>query len=96
MDPKNAKLPPLSFEVPVIRMPQPDGSLLVKPGKPQLCRDEVTTAEFSKATGICQRHVATLCDQGVLQHRRLTPVRRSKILIPRSELTRFRNLEGEI
>ena len=84
------------FHVPVIKMRQPDGSLLIKAGKPEIVDQEVSITEFHKETGISRRHIATLCEQGFIKHRRLTPKKDSKILIPRSELARFKQLEGEI
>lgn len=96
---KNAKPDPveqLQFSVPVVKLPQPDGSLLIRAGKPQVCDPEVSVSAFSRETGISIRHIATLCEQGLIQHRRLTPKAKSKILIPRSEIQRFGHLEGEI
>ncbi|MGD0252316.1 MAG: hypothetical protein ABSC01_06420 [Verrucomicrobiota bacterium] len=84
-----------TFLVPVIKLRQPDGSLLVKAGRPEIVNDEVGVSEFHKETGISKRHIATLCEQGLIQHRRLTPKKDSKILIPRSEISRFRNLDDE-
>ena len=69
---------------------------MIRAGKPEVVAPEVSIAQFSQAAGISKRHVATLCEQGMIKHRRLTPVPRSKILIPRTELSRFRKLEGEI
>jgi hypothetical protein len=85
----------LSFFVPVIKLPQPDGSLLIKAGKPQIVESEVTVSQFHRQTGVSMRHIQTLCEQGMIQHRRLTPKRVSKILIPRSEIERFKNLHGD-
>ena len=84
------------FHVPVIKLRQPDGSILVKAGKPEVVSPEVSISEFHALTGISRRHIATLCEQGLITHRRLTPKRSSKILIPRSEADRFKRLEGEI
>jgi len=83
------------FHIPVIKLRQPDGSLLVKAGKPEIQEPEVSVAIFHKETGVSKRHIATLCEQGMIQHRRLTPKKDSKILIPRSEIARFKNLHGD-
>ncbi len=88
-------IPSPSFTVPVIKLRQPDGSLLVKVGKPELVDPEVSVTVFSKQTGISKRHIATLCEQGLIQHRRLTPKKDSKILIPRTEMDRYRRLSDE-
>jgi hypothetical protein len=84
-----------AFSVPVIKMRQPDGSLLVKAGRPEMVADEVSVSTFHKETGVSKRHIATLCEQGLIQHRRLTPKKDSKIMIPRSEIERFHHLDGE-
>ena len=85
-----------SFFVPVIKLPQPNGSLLLIAGKPQLREPEVSVLTFHKETGISIRHIETLCEQGLIKHRRLTPKKKSKMMIPRSELERYKTLEGEI
>ena len=41
-----------SFFVPVIKLPQPDGSLLIRAGKPQIVEAEVTVAQFNRQTGV--------------------------------------------
>ena len=84
------------FHVPVIKLRQPDGSLLVRAGQPQIVEPEVSVFQFHKTTGISIRYISQLCEQGFLVHRRLSPKRKSKILIPRSEICRFQNLRGEI
>jgi hypothetical protein len=78
--------------VPVIKIRQPDGSLMVKAGRPEIVESEVGVTIFHQETGISKRHIATLCEQGAIQHRRLTPKKDSKILIPRTEIDRFRGL----
>lgn len=82
----------LQFSVPAIKVRQPDGSLLVKSGRPEVVADEVTIAEFHQETRVSKRYIAELCEQGHIQHRRLSPKKDSKILIPRSEIDRFLNL----
>lgn len=84
------------IRVPVIKVRQPDGSLLFKAGRPEIVEPEVSVAIFHKETGVSKRHIATLCEQGLIQHRRLTPKTGSKILIPRSEIDRFRKLDGDV
>jgi len=87
--------PTVHVHVPVIKVRQPDGSLLFKAGRPEIVEPEVSVAIFHKETGVSKRHVATLCEQGLIQHRRLTPKRESKILIPRSEIARYQNLHDD-
>src|ERR1035437_4185485 len=93
--PPAAMLPEPMICVPVIKVRQPDGSLLFKAGRPEIVEPEVSVAIFHKETGVSKRHVATLCEQGLIQHRRLTPKKDSKILIPRSEIDRYLSLDGD-
>src|SRR6266705_692577 len=83
------------FLVPAIKLRQPDGSLLVKAGRPEMAAQEITVTQFNKETGVSKRHIVTLCEQGLIQHRRMTPKQHSKILIPRSEVTRYLSLDDE-
>lgn len=85
-----------AVHIPAIRIPQPDGSLLIRPGKPEIVDPHVSVAQFARETGISMRYIEQLCEQGHLVHRRLTPKTGSKILIPRSELERYKSLHGEI
>jgi len=87
--------PEPAFRVPVIKMRQPDGSLLVKAGRPEVVDGEVTIAEFHRETKVSKRYIAELCEQGHIKHRRLSPKKDSKILIPRSEIDRYLNLQDD-
>ena len=83
------------FRVPLIKLRQADGSLLVKAGKPEIVESEVSVSVFHRETGVSKRHIATLCEQGFIKHRRLTPKKDSKIMILRSEIARYRALDGD-
>lgn len=85
----------LEFEVQPIKLRHPDGSIIVQAGRPQAVSNEVSITQFSKATGVSKRHILTLCEQGFIKHRRLTGKPRSKVLIARTEIARFRSLSGE-
>ena len=93
-NPKSAYIEPM-VHVPAIKLRQSDGSLLIKAGRPEVLPDEVSVTEFHRETGISKRHIATLCEQGLIHHRRLSPKRDSKILIPRSEVVRYLALDDE-
>lgn len=90
-----ADIPPMTFRVAAIKVRQPDGSILVKAGRPEAVEAEITIAEFHRESRVSKRYIAELCEQGHIQHRRLTPKKDSKILIPRSELERYLNLAAE-
>ena len=75
--------------VPVLMVPQGNGEFLVKSGKPVVATDEVGTREFAKLTGLSQRHVVTLCDEGRLKCRRKSSLKKSEYLIPREEAARL-------
>jgi excisionase family DNA binding protein len=85
---------PAFAHIPPVIIQQPDGAVLVKPGKPQIDPggEFVTTARFAKLTGLSQRHVTTLCDEGKIQFRRKSPKPGSRYLIPASEVERYRNI----
>lgn len=84
-----------TVHVPVIKVRQPDGSLLFTAGRPEITESEVSVSVFHKETGVSPRHIARLCDEGLIQHRRLTPKKNSKLVIPRSEIERFRKLDSD-
>ena len=86
-----AKLFAPRVHIPTICIPQPDGGVLVKPGKPQMIGDEIRTSQFAKSTGISISRVEALCMEGKISSRRLTPSKKSPYIIPRSELERFLN-----
>lgn len=59
----------LPFEVPTmmipaINVPQPDGSVVIKPGKPIEVGGAISTLEASKILGISDRRVQYLCQIG--------------------------------
>ncbi len=78
-----------------IKIPQPDGSWLIRPGPPLLFPEEVTTSAFARVTGLSQRYVSLLCHVGFLKCRRASPRRRSRFMIPRSEILRVLRLQSE-
>jgi hypothetical protein len=77
---------------PSVKIPQPDGSVLIRPGRACVL-SEIGTAQFAKLTGMAPRTVRQLCDEGKISFRRLTTRGMSKILIPLSELEKFQNLQ---
>ena|ERR1039458_10201016 len=85
-----------AVHVPVLKVRQPDGSILFKAGRPEVVESEISVSAFHKETGVSKRHIARLCDEGLIQHRRLTPKKDSKIMILRSEIDRYKNLHGDV
>lgn len=49
---------------PTVRIPQPDGSLLFRAGKPVVVEKEIGTAEAARILGLSPRRVEFLCEQG--------------------------------
>lgn len=78
------------------KTPQQGNGIVAQAGKLLSWPKEITVSKFSNLTGICRRHVARLCEEGLLKHRRLTPKPRSKILIDGSEIARYKALEGDV
>lgn len=85
------------IHVPAIRIAQPDGSILVKAGKPELLKgeDEITPREFSEKAGLSHRRVLALIEEGLIEARPLSPKKNSRWRIPRSEVARYLKLEKE-
>jgi hypothetical protein len=92
----NATMPEVAVGIQGIKIPQSDGSFLIKPGVPIPCNDDVSVQRFSKMTGLRVRQIYELCEEGSIDHRRLTPAPRSRIRIPRSEIARYLQFKGNI
>jgi len=77
-----------------VLVPQGNGEFLVKPGRPIVVNgtEEVSTAEFARLTGLSQRHITTLCDEGRIVARKRSPLPKSEWLIRASEVSRFRTI----
>lgn len=95
----DAAQPLLPTFTPVVRIPHTlvplaNGRFEIIPGKPIVttAEDEISTQEFSKLTGLSQRHVVRLCDEGKIAYRRKSPLEKSEYLIPRTEAERYRNI----
>ncbi|MCE5278879.1 MAG: helix-turn-helix domain-containing protein [Planctomycetaceae bacterium] len=52
---------------PVIRVPQPDGSVLVRSGKPQIYAADMSVSEAAKFLGLSVRHVESQCSAGLFK-----------------------------
>jgi len=57
--------PPL-ITTPWTRIPQPDGSFVMRPGKPVIQDEEIGTAHAARILGLSQRRIESMCDEGVL------------------------------
>jgi len=77
------------FRIPWVRIPQPDGSILIRPGKPIVEPEEIGTPEFAQLTGLSIRRVQYLCEVGEIEARRMSNVPGSRYLIPLTELERY-------
>ena len=53
--------------IPVLQLPQPDGSLLITPGKPVLLGDTVSTTEAARLVGMSSRWVIRRCVEGIFE-----------------------------
>jgi hypothetical protein len=78
--------------IPVICIPQPDGGVLVRPGKPVVMGAELRVAEFARHTGLSVSRVEALCQEGKISSRRLSPNPKSPYVIPREELERYMSI----
>jgi hypothetical protein len=50
--------------IPVLQIPQPDGSILVKAGKPVVVEASISTREAARLLGMSPRWVMKECDLG--------------------------------
>jgi excisionase family DNA binding protein len=73
--------------VPVIKLPQPDGSILIRAGKPYIAEPLITVAETAKLLGLARRTVESMCVDGKFRTAHKPGGRpRSKWLIERAEV----------
>jgi hypothetical protein len=91
--PEKMNQPAPNVVFPPIKIQQPDGSILIKPGKPVVLGKEMRCTEFAKHTGLSSSRVHALCAEGKIASRRMTTSRKSPYLIPRSELDRYLNID---
>src|ERR1700722_18049539 len=65
MKPEN--LPPAPYCVtPWIRIPLPDGTFILKPGRPVAEEEEIGTFAAAQLLGLSQRRVNRMCEHGIL------------------------------
>jgi hypothetical protein len=55
-----------TVQTPWLKLPQPDGSIVLRPGKPLVLGEEIGSAEAARILGLSQRRVQSLCEEGVL------------------------------
>ncbi len=85
---------PPSVSVPSVLVPgAAPGTWELRTGKPVVVEAEIGTTEFARLVGISQSHTEALISEGKLKARRATPKPKSKFLIPRSEVARYRSLQ---
>jgi hypothetical protein len=53
--------------IPVIRIPQPDGSLLIRPGSPIVTDDMISTSEAASILGMSRNWVIDKCQSGLFR-----------------------------
>lgn len=54
----------VQVHIPTIRLPQADGSLLIKAGRPVVLAEDICTREAARILGLSQRHIETQCHLG--------------------------------
>ena len=62
--PAQARMTFPEVTIPVLKIPQPDGSVLFKAGKPMVVESVIGTREAARLLGVPQRWVITECDLG--------------------------------
>lgn len=74
--------------IPAIVVPQPDGSYVVRAGKPVVTGDGITVSEAARILGLSSRHVREMVEEGLLTY--CVPGKRRKILSKSEVLERCR------
>jgi len=73
--------------IPAIRVPQPDGSLVIRPGKPVVADHNVSVAEAARILGMSPRTIEYQCSTGQFKSAIKPGGRpRSKWMISRAEV----------
>ncbi len=79
----------VTVTVPTIKLMQPDGSVLVKVGKPVIADPEVSVSEAAELLGLSTRHIEYQCSVGLFESAYKPGGRpRSKWKISREEVMR--------
>ncbi len=55
------------FFVPAVQTRQPDGSVIVRAGKPVAMGDDISTAEAAQILGLSQRCIEQQCTEGMFR-----------------------------
>ena len=93
--PTNTPARPL-VHYPTVMIPQGNGQFLFQAGKPEIMGSEISTAKFARETGMSQRNAVRLCEEGLVDCRRLTPKGKSKYMIQVNEVERHLRREGTL
>jgi hypothetical protein len=73
--------------IPAIRVPQPDGSILIRAGKPYIAEPEMGISEAAKVLGLSARYLEYQCSIGVWKSaRKPGGMPRSRWRISRAEV----------
>jgi hypothetical protein len=73
--------------IPTISIPQPDGAVLIRPGKPTILEDRVRTDEAARILGMSQRWVEAECITGKFRTaRKVSMTQKGRWTIYRSEV----------
>jgi hypothetical protein len=59
-----ANLPQPGVIFQAIKVQQPDGTVMIKPGRPIILEEEISTHEAARIMGLSQRHIETQCAEG--------------------------------
>lgn len=96
--------PPPTIITSWVKIPQPDGSFILKPGRPVVASEEIGTAEAARILGLSRDHVARICDEGKLllegvDWRKLPPkpgtIRGGNYHIKRASIIRLAGLQQD-
>jgi hypothetical protein len=66
VSPPSPPTPSPQYVTPWVRTAQPDGSFILKPGRPVLEEEEISSRAAAQLLGLSQRRVNRMCEHGIL------------------------------
>jgi hypothetical protein len=86
----------IHFTCPVVKIPQPNGDILVRAGSIKEIPSEISTTEFAKQVGCDPRTALRMIEEGIIKGaRRVSPRQNSPYRIPVTEIPRIKELQAK-
>jgi hypothetical protein len=86
----------IHFTCPVVKIPQPNGDILVRAGSIKEIPSEISTTEFAKQVGCDPRTALRMIEEGIIKGaRKVSPKKGSPHKIPVTEIERIKQLQKQ-